>query len=359
MWGRKGQFSHRFFLYQVIITKFHNLKVIKIPGSNLAFHDILSRNITLFDITELQLQHKEIPKEISFYDEKVDQMGYTIKNEDSQDISCNDFFPIICQHGNDRQSPHLKNDGDEQYIEDYIEDNEVLATMQDMTNCFKLEKTINQYKRLCSDVCAYFTNYPIEEDTYSEIEEQQDNGYDSDNQIAELNFDQKDSEFLHDFSLANESIRRNQSQKPIIKSKIDSELHPEVNTKELIMKLNDFAKTADLHVTTLVEEQLNDPVLQKVRSWIKKSDKQPAKTHDINQSKALLSYFDKFEQNLIDEESNRLCYYEQVQETNKTEKKICVPLSLFLPLFELAYTHSHSDHPVLFKTFENVRQIFV
>ena len=180
------------------------MKIIWTPGSNLAFPDILSRNVTLSDINKLQLQHKEITKEISFYYEKGDQMHYTINHEDSQDISCNDFFPIICQHGNDRQILHLKNDGDEQYIEDYFEDNEVLATMQDMTDCFKLGKTINQYKQLCSDVCSYFTNYTIEEETNSEIEEQQDDGYNSDNKIAELNFDQKDSDFLHDFSLANE-----------------------------------------------------------------------------------------------------------------------------------------------------------
>ena len=77
------------------------------------------------------------------------------------------------------------------------------------------------------------------------------------------------------------------------------------------------AKTADLDVTLLVEEQLNDPVLQKVRSWIKKSDKRPkTKTYDINQSKALLSYFNRFEQLFIDEETNRLCYNETVQETS-------------------------------------------
>ena len=28
LWGRKGQLSHRFFQYQVIITKFQNLKII-------------------------------------------------------------------------------------------------------------------------------------------------------------------------------------------------------------------------------------------------------------------------------------------------------------------------------------------
>ena len=47
LWGRKEQLSHRFFCYQVIITKFQNLKIIWTPGSNLAFRDILSRNVTL------------------------------------------------------------------------------------------------------------------------------------------------------------------------------------------------------------------------------------------------------------------------------------------------------------------------
>ena len=53
------------------------------------------------------------------------------------------FFPIICQHGNDRRILHLKNDGDVKHIEGYKRDNEVLATMQDMAGCFKLGKTIN------------------------------------------------------------------------------------------------------------------------------------------------------------------------------------------------------------------------
>ena len=37
LWGRKGQLSHRFFRYQVIIMKLQNPKIIWIPGSNLAF----------------------------------------------------------------------------------------------------------------------------------------------------------------------------------------------------------------------------------------------------------------------------------------------------------------------------------
>ena len=47
LWGRKGQLSHRFFRYQVIITKCQNLKIIWTPGSNLAFPEIPSRNVTV------------------------------------------------------------------------------------------------------------------------------------------------------------------------------------------------------------------------------------------------------------------------------------------------------------------------
>ena len=47
IWGRKRQLSHRFFRYQVIITKFQNLKIIWTPGSNLAFPDILCQNLTV------------------------------------------------------------------------------------------------------------------------------------------------------------------------------------------------------------------------------------------------------------------------------------------------------------------------
>ena len=41
LWGRKGQLPHRFFRYQLIITKVQNLKIMWTPGKNLAFLDIL------------------------------------------------------------------------------------------------------------------------------------------------------------------------------------------------------------------------------------------------------------------------------------------------------------------------------
>ena len=49
LWSRRGQLSHRFFKYQVVITKFQNLQIIYTQGKNLAFPDFVSRNIPLAD----------------------------------------------------------------------------------------------------------------------------------------------------------------------------------------------------------------------------------------------------------------------------------------------------------------------
>ena len=358
LWGRKGQLSHRFFKYQVIITKFHNLKIIWTPGSNLAFPDILSRNVTLSEANKLQLQHKEIPHDISFYDQDGLKVHYTIKQEEEQNASHNDFYPIICQQGNTRKTFRLQNDGNEHHVEDYLEDNEVLATMQDMTGCFKLGKTTNQYKQLCSSISPASNTSCLSEHDYSDIEQYDEQSTDDEIELAELNLESKDPDFRRDHSVARELFRTKTKDKPILKKPIFFELFPHVDTPDLIQKLSDFARDADLDIQTLLEEQLNDPVLQVVRKWIKTSDTRPQKTPDINQFKALLSNYNKFEQLFIEPDTNLLCYKEPINDTCKTEMEICVPLDLLLPVFSLAHTHSHSGHPGIFKTFENIRQYF-
>ena len=189
LWGRKGQLSHRFFKYHVIITKFHNLKVIWTPGSNLAFPDILSRNLTLSEANKLQLQHKEIQHDISFYDQDGLKVHYTIKHEAEQNAFYIDLYPIICQLGKTRKALRLKNDGNVHHVEDYLEDNEVLATMQDMTDSFKLGKTINQYKQLCCSNSPASCTSSLHERDYSDIEQYDEESTDDEIELAELNLE--------------------------------------------------------------------------------------------------------------------------------------------------------------------------
>ena len=303
LWGRKGQLSHRFFKYQVIITKFHNLKIIWTPGRNLVFPDIPSRNVTLSEANRLKLQHKKIPLDISFYDQDGHKVHYIIKHEDDQTASYNDFYPIICQHGNTRKTLRLKNDGSEHHVEDCLEDNEVLATMQDKTDCFKLGKDKNQYKQLRSSLSPASITSSLHELDYSDIEQYDKETTDDETEIAELNLESQAPDFRKDHSVAREMFRTKTKDKPNLKKPICFELFPHVDTSDLIQKLSDFARDADLDIQTLLEEQLYDPVLQVIRKWIKTSNTKPEKTPDNNQSKPLLSCYNKIEQLFIEPET--------------------------------------------------------
>ena len=46
---------------------------------------------------------------------------------------------------------------------------------------------------------------------------------------------------------------------------------PHLDTKALIQKLDEVAKTVDLDVSTILTEQMKDPVLGTVRCWIRKT----------------------------------------------------------------------------------------
>ena len=53
---------------------------------------------------------------------------------------------------------------------------------------------------------------------------------------------------------------------------------------------------------TILAEQINDPILGTVRSWLRKGFLPEPKTPEIQQSKGLLRYCQEFERLLIEEE---------------------------------------------------------
>ena len=181
-------------------------------------------------------------------------------HEDEQNASHNDFYPIICQQGNMRKLLRLENNGNEQHVEDYLEDNEVLATMQDSTDCFKLGKSINQYKQLRSSLNPPSSTSILNARDYSDIEQYDEESTDDETEKAELNFEGQDPDFRREQSLAQEIFRANSKDKPILKKPIPFEFFPHDGTSDLIQKLSNFAHAADLDLQTLLEEQLNDPV---------------------------------------------------------------------------------------------------
>ena len=92
--------------------KIPNLKIIWTPGSGLAFPDILSWNVTLQEYQKHQFQHKNILRDIEFYDEHGSPITYRIQHDGSPNDNCNDSYPNHCQQGNDDKVHRWHNDAE-------------------------------------------------------------------------------------------------------------------------------------------------------------------------------------------------------------------------------------------------------
>ena len=138
------------------------------PGSNLAFPDILSRNVTVEEYQKHQLQHKKIPRDIEFYDEPGSPVTYRIQHDDNSNDTCNDFYPIHCQQGKENKVLRLHNDGENFTINSLV-DEFPSTTIQSATECFRLGRTINQFRRLCLPSMQSLSSEEYSEPTYSSI----------------------------------------------------------------------------------------------------------------------------------------------------------------------------------------------
>ena len=106
-----------------------------------------------------------------------------------------------------------------------------------------------------------------------------------------------------------------------------------MDTKSLIAKLDDVAKTVDLDVSTILAEQYKDPMLGTVRSWIRKRISPEPKTPEIQQSKGLLRYCQEVDRLLIEEEGQLLCYNEPTDKLDDENLRIRSTFITILSMF--------------------------
>ena len=285
LWGHKGQLAHRFFRNQIIITKFQNLPIIWTPGSKFTSPDILSRNVTVEEYQRHQLKHKNIARDIEFYDEHGSPVTYRIKHGDNPGDICNDFYPIHCQQGNKNKVLRLHNDG-EHFTLNNLSNEFPSTTIQSATDCFRLGKTINQIRHLCLPPIQSVSSAEGSDPTYSSIDSLNTNkdddalaephanddnpiiADDEDNFICEINTHTNryrlcKAKAAHDAVLG--KIDASLAKKPLTATEA-----PHLDTKSLIAKLNDVAKTIDLDVSTILAEQNKDPALEKLDHGFKK-----------------------------------------------------------------------------------------
>ena len=257
LWGRKGQLSHRFFRYQVIIRKFQNLKIIWTSGSNLAFPDILSRNVTIEEYQMHQLRDKRIPRDIEFFDEHGTPVSYQIQHEDNPNDTCNDFYPNRYKLGNEEKILRLENDGEDFTVSSTLDDFPIFSVQQ-ASDCFRMGIFINQFKQICGPETQSNASVISSNAEYSSIDSlspSKDDTSDSTspgNDPYYLGTDSENDNIVCDISIQADQARlcpAKQAQDTLL-GKTDASLAkkclttsdaPHLNTKALIQKLDEVA----------------------------------------------------------------------------------------------------------------------
>ena len=372
LWGRKGQLSHRFFRYQVIITKFQNLRIIWTSGSNLAFPDILSRNVTLEKYQMHQLRHKRIPRDIRFFDEHGTPVSYQIQHEDNPNYTCNYFYPIKYKRSNKEKVLKLQNDGEDFTVSSILDEFSIISVQQ-ASDCFRMGKFINQFTQLCgpeTHSIASIHSLNAEYSSTDSLSSSEDDAADSTSPGDDphhLGTDSEDDNIICDISIQADQARTCQAKQAheLVLGKTDASLAKKclmasgashLNTKALIQKLDEVAKTVDLDVPTILAEQMKDPVLGTVRSWIRKTTPPDTKSPEKQQSEGLLRHCQEFDRLLIEDEGQLLCYNEPANNLKVENLRICLPLSLFLACFQLGHSNEMGGHMGATKTYANAKR---
>ena len=248
------------------------------------------------------------------------------------------------------------------------------TTIQSAANCFRLGETINQFRRLCLPSTQSSSSVEESEPTYSSINSLDTN--EDDDALAESHdaddnpfIDDDEDNFICEINTHADRYRlcKAKAAHDAVLGKIDASLAkkpltttdaPHLDTKALIAKLDEVAKTIDLDVSTILAEQIKDPVLGTVTSWIGKGTSPEPKTPEIQQSKGLLGYCQEFDRLLIEEEGQLLCYNEPTDKLDDENLRICLPLSLFLACIRLGHYNEIGGHMGAAKTYNNAKRFY-
>ena len=189
-------------------------------------------------------------------------------------------------------------------------------------------KIINQFRRICgpetqSNASANTSN--PECSSINSLSPSEDDAIDSTslgNDSHQLITDSEDDNIVCDISIQDDQARLCQAKQAhdLVLGETDASLAkkcltacdaPRLNIKALIQKVDEVAKTVDLDVSTFLEEQMKDPVLGTVHSWIRKNTPPDTNLPEIQQSIGLLPYCQEINRLVIEEEGQLLCYNER------------------------------------------------
>ena len=321
-----------------------------------------------------QLRHKPNPRDIEFFDEHGTPVTYQIQHEDNPNDTCNNVYPIKYKRGNGEKLLGLQNDGKDFTVSSML-DKFPIISVQQASDCCRMGKFINQFRRICGPETQSNESVNISNTEYSSIDSlspSEDDTADSTSpgdDSQHLITDSEDDKIVCDISIQADQARLCQAKQAhdLVLGKTDASLAnkcltasdaPHLNTQALIQKLDDVAKTVDLDVSTILEEQMKDPVLGTVRSWVRENTPPDPKSPEIQQSKGVLRYCQEFNRLLIEEEGQLLCYNEPSDKLEEENLRICLTLSLFLACFRLEHYNEMGGHMGATRTYANTKRFY-
>ena len=248
-----------------------------------------------------------------------------------------------------------------------------IILIQQAPDCFRMGRFINQFRQKCGPETQsnasmnpsnteYSSNNslsPSEDDTADTTSPGDDSNHAS--------TDSEDDNIVCDISIQADQARLCQAKQAhdLVLGKIDASLvkkcltasdAPHMNPKALIQKPDEVVKTVDLDVSTILAEQMRDPVLGTVRSWIRKNTPPDTRSPKLQQSNGLLRYCQELTRLLIEEEGQLLCYNAPSDKLEEENLRICLPLSIFLACFRLGHYNEMGGHMGATKTYANAKR---
>ena len=250
------------------------------------------------------MQHKRVPRNIEFFDEHGTPISYQIQHEVNSNITYNYFYPIKYKRGRYEKTLRLKNDGADFTFKSVLDEFPINSAQQ-ASDCFRMGRFINQFRRICgpetptsASANASNTDYSSinslgsAEDDQAHHDSHHDNSFhigddsEDDNIVCDIS-NQADKPRLCQDKQAHELVVGKRD-KPLAKKQLTFSKAPHLDTKSLNQKIDEVAQAVDADVSTILAEQMKDPVLGTVRSWIRTNAPPDNNLPEIQQSKGIL-----------------------------------------------------------------------
>ena len=324
---------------------------------------MLSHSFTKAELELNQLKPKQLPPQIDFallQDGTLKPVHYLTEHEEILPHQKHDSHPILADYGTDQFSIRIndkRNDLVVKPLQSFSFKSIPPFQTKFKTPIKKNKKTIHQQSLLLNDT-----------DITSD-----DEGH------IYTRIPKTDSSFLHDTTLQTENyftlnkLTRNTSQKSVSAINVQPNLPSLTHCPQIIpfydtsfFKYKNYFQGFflpdyySLDITTLQQQQSQDPVLRTVYSWIIKNEKPETLTPLITGTPFLHAYFKRFSELFIDDSTNLISLYNKHPTTlNQTFTpdfvratiRICLPFRLFKTVFNKLHEHSHTDIKITYNTF--------